>query len=473
MANWLQRFKPKSAFARGVGVLVGGTAGAQALMVLAAPLLTRLYSPEDFGLFAVYGSLLALFTVVAGLRYELAIPLPEKDEDAANVVVLSLSLVAVVSGLIAFVVSIWGGEIALLLDVPKLGDYFWLLPIGVLLIGAYQVLNYWAIRKKEFSTISQTRISQTLGTLTVQLLAFKAGGVALLLGQAMGQGIGSYTLARSAISNPEFHKWTWNGAYQRAKEYRRFPIFSTWGALFNTAGTQLPPLMFAVFFGGVVAGLYALAHRVLALPMSIIGSAVGNVFFSNASEAHRNGTIGPLVATVHEKLSRFAMLPTVFLTIAGPGLFSFAFGYDWQEAGSFARWMAPWVYMVFVTSPISFLFSVLNKERESVIFQFVLLVSRVTAVYAGATLQNVLLSVVLFSFVSALCYAAFLVWVFSVTKNSIRTLVISTLKALIYSFLCLAPYCGAMILSANELLMLISKLTSLSFASYYYLRLFR
>lgn len=136
------RVLPKGGFARGVSVLAGGTAGAQILLLLAAPLLTRLYTPEDYGLLAVHGSLLAIIGVVASLRYELAIPLPEENQEAANVVVLCLLLLVVTSLLTAVLVFFFADPIASLLGVPKLATYFWLLPVGGLIIGAYSAFNY-------------------------------------------------------------------------------------------------------------------------------------------------------------------------------------------------------------------------------------------------------------------------------------------------------------------------------------------
>jgi len=128
---------PKNTFARGVGVLVGGTASAQILLVLAVPILTRLYTPEDFGLLAVYASLLAIIGVISTLRYELAIPLPEDDVEAANVAVLSLLLVAISTALTAILLLMLGTSIFELLGVPVLANYMWLIPVGLLISGAF------------------------------------------------------------------------------------------------------------------------------------------------------------------------------------------------------------------------------------------------------------------------------------------------------------------------------------------------
>lgn len=420
-------------------MLVGGTAGAQLLMVLASPLLTRLYTPDDFGLLAVYAGLLGVLAVIASLRYELAIPLPESDQDAASVVILSLVAVLGVTLLAALVVFVAGRPIAAALGVPRLADVFWLLPFGVLLRGGYKVFNYWAIRTKQFPIIARTRIRQALATLAIQLLGAKAGGVSLLAGQAGGQGVGSITLARAALQRPELRRWRWRDVWHSAKRYRDFPLYSSWGGFFNSAGQQLPPLLFAALFSASAAGLYALAHRVLAMPMSIVGQAVGNVFFSNAAEAYREGRLGPLVSIVHEKLAHIAMPPALVLIVAGPALFSLVFGEQWRIAGEFSRWMAPWLYMVFITSPLSTLFSVMEKQVQGALFNLGLLLVRVVAIALGAWHGELIVAVMLFATASALCWVGFLAWIMLITGNTSGMILRPTGGALAVSLAAVSP----------------------------------
>src|SRR3546814_5913955 len=148
--NWIMN----SSFARAVGVLVGGAAVAQSLSILAAPVLTRLYEPADYGVLAVYFALLQLLLGVAALRFELAIPLPETDAQAADLVVLALVLVACTSLLVSGAVAAAGGWIASLVRAPELEPYLWLLPIGLFGAGIFEVLSYWAIRQSSFTILA-------------------------------------------------------------------------------------------------------------------------------------------------------------------------------------------------------------------------------------------------------------------------------------------------------------------------------
>lgn len=439
---------PKNAFARSVSVLVGGTAGLQLLSILTAPIYTRLYTPGDFGLLAVFTGLLSLIAVIASLRYELAIPLPEDDREAANVVALAMAIIAGAAGITTVIVAFFAQAIARGLDVPQLADYLWLLPIAVLLGGTYNVFNYWAVRTKHFTRITATRLQQALVSIFLKIVGFKAGGVMLLLAHVTSQSVGTLTLGRAALKHPGFQGVNWSEIKRVGKRYHRFPLYSTWEGLFNTAGMQLPPLMFAAVFGPAAAGLYSLANMVLNLPMSLIGSAIGQVFFANAAAAHRAGQLGTLIAQLHEKLAHIGMPPALLLMLLGPDLFGFVFGPDWRQSGEFARWMAPWLYLVFVSSPISTLFAVMEQQKQGLAFQVILLVARIGAILVGAWTGDLGVTIMLFATVSALCWLGFLFWVARLAGNRAVTMVKPTLSALGIALLCATPVIAGYLLHA-------------------------
>jgi O-antigen/teichoic acid export membrane protein len=149
--------------------------------------------------------------------------------------------------------------------------------------------------------------------------------------------------------------------------------------------------------------------------------------------------LGPLVSSVHEKLAKIAMPPTLILIISGPELFSLVFGEQWRNAGEFARWMAPWLYMVFITSPLSTLFSVLEKQVQGMLFQLGLLLVRVVAIAVGAWRGELMLAVILFATVSALYWVGFLAWITLITGNAPRMILSPTASALVVSLAVVFP----------------------------------
>lgn len=435
----ISRLLPRGAFARGVTLLIGGTAGAQALVILLSPILTRLYTPEDFGLLAVYGSLLALFIVVSSLRYELAIPLPEDDRSAVNITALCLMLVLLVAGGAACLVLFAGQHLANFIGAPQIANYLWLIPVGVLLGGCYNVFCYWGMRKKAFATVAKTRIQQSIAGASIQLLGFKLGALGLLCGQVANQSIGFFSLGRLFWRHEERRSISLAGIKQQAVRYKNFPIYSTSEGLFNTASLQVAPLMFAALFSPAIAGLYALSHRVLSLPMSLVGSAVGQVFFSGASEAHRQGRLHLLVEKLHGRLAAIGMPPALILILIGPDLFAFVFDENWRGAGEFARWMAPWLYLQMVSSPISTVFSVLEKQRQGLIFQFILLSLRTFAICFGYLFGDWNAAVIMFSLASAAYYFIVLLWIAWLTQLRIKKVIIPTIMELFVGIMCVSP----------------------------------
>lgn len=441
---------PKNAFSRGVGILVGGTTSAQILLVLAAPILTRLYKPEDFGLLAVYASLLALIGVISCLRYELAIPLPEDDVEAANLAVLSLLLVAVSTVLTAVLVFMLGTSIAFLLSVPALSNYLWLLPVGVLLSGAYSVFSYWSLRTKRFSTIAQTKLIQSIATLTIQLITFKLGGIGLILGQVAGQSAGTGSLARPALAKSAFKQISFDGVCRMAKRYRQFPIYSTWGGFMDAASMRLPTVVLSVAFGPSIAGLLSIAERVLQMPASLIGGAISQVFLSSAPEANRQGELKILVEKVSSNLIHIGMPPAVLIFIAGPELFSFIFGENWRLAGEFARWMTPWLYLHFISSPLSMIFAVTEKMNQSLTWQIIFFAANFFAILVGVLNGDATKTIITLSVANAACYMVLLLWIAHLSKNSIFTIFRSILSAALVAIVCILPLLAVVLFFRNS-----------------------
>jgi O-antigen/teichoic acid export membrane protein len=470
----VERFFPNSNLFRGIGVLAGGTAAAQLLLVLAAPLLTRLYTPEDYGVLAVYTSLLTFICVVASLRYELAIPLPENDEEAANVAALCLLIVCGVTVLTALFVFLMGKTTVEFLGVAQLSPYLWLLPIGVFAGSTYSIFNYWSLRKKSFPAIARTRLRQTLTTLALQISAFKLGVPALLAGQVAGQSAGTLSLAMPAVNNSAFKGVSWKGIGDGAKRYRRFPVYLTWDAILNTLGAQLPTLFLASWFGLVGAGFYALANRVLSIPSSFLGGAIGQVFFAHGADAYREGTHGKLVASLQAKLIQIGLPPTLIVVVTAPDGFALAFGAEWRLSGEFASWMALWLFAAFVYSPLSTLFAVMERQVEVVALQAVLLAARVGALVIGALTDNILTAVAWLSVGSAICYGAFTFYLARMVGNTLSSVFSPIFFALVASCLIVAPIVAiGFVPSAYEGIKWVLLLLSVICLPLYYWRLLR
>jgi O-antigen/teichoic acid export membrane protein len=420
--GWFTRFwqsiaasLPQGRLLRGFAVLATGTAASQAIVVLSSPILTRLYAPAEFGALSVYIAVLSILTMLAGLRYQLAIPLARSDGSAANVLALALALTFVVAAVTAVVVvGPLGGEMVTLANAPQLRPYLWLLPVGVLLCGAYDVLTYWAIRKKEFGRIARTKLQQGAGSVATQIVMGLAhfGALGLIIGHVVGNAAGLSRLALSSVRSDAGIARRIHVArmLKTGRRFRRFPLYVTWAGMAQIAGAQLPALLFAMLFSPAVAGLYLLADRVTRAPLDLVGKATAQVFFSGAAEARREGRLDRIALRTLEGLTRVSVGPAMLLAVAAPELFGAAFGHDWIEAGAFVQWMTPMLIAAFIVAPLTVLHSVMERQGQALAFHTTLLIVRMAAMTAGVQIGQQLVTVALFSILSSLVYGLFGLW---------------------------------------------------------------
>lgn len=383
----------RSSFARNVAVLAGATAITQGVALLASPLVTRLYSPQDFGVLATYTSVTSVAIVVAGLRYDVAIPLPEDDGSAANL--LALACISVV--IVALVVGLALGFSSDLVSsrFPRFAPvlaYRWLVPIGVVGGGLYQALNFWAVRRKAFSRVARTRVTQTsamlLGQVALGLLALRPLG--LLLADAVGRGLGTGTLARAALHEDGIALRTVSRARLRevARAYRRFPLFASWAALLNAVGLYVPPVLIAGYYGAGPAGQFALGQRLLAIPMALIGDAVAQVYLAESSRLARTAPteLASLLRRTVLRLAVTSALPLAVLAVAGPHIFGFVFGAQWAEAGVYVRILVGMVVLQLAVSPVSQTLNVLGRQSWQLAWDTCRAATVVLVFVAGARL---------------------------------------------------------------------------------------
>lgn len=361
---------PKGGFARSVAILAGGTVAAQAVTAIAAPLLTRLYRPEEFGLLAAYAAILTVVGAVAALRYEMAILLPEPDDEpvAANLLAVSLLLTLATSLLTALVFP-WLLRLRLLgTALEGLWPYVWVLPIGLMGAGFTLALSNWAIRLRAFSHVSSTKVAQlsVQSGAQVALGFLPIGPLGLLLGDALGRIAGLSALCRLAWqrSQAALRSISLEGMRQAARRYRRFPLFASWAALITAFSLQLPFLLMQAWYGAQVLGWFSLANRVIVLPLLLIGQGVSQAYMGEAARlaVQDPPALRRLYLHCAQRLFLAALLPMAVLLLFGPELFALVFGEAWREAGLYARLMSLMLLTFFVAWPLSATSNVLEQQ---------------------------------------------------------------------------------------------------------------
>lgn len=323
-----------------------GAASAQAALLLASPVLTRLFTPADFGVYSYFFATLGFLAPVATLRYELAIPIPTTERDARNVALSSMGAALLVGAIVATCVGVgW------VVGIPGLAEaslaFLVGLPVGVLAAGVYQTLTYWAVRQEHFRSITIGRATLGGGTSVAQIvLGIPAlGAFGLILGDLSGRVSAVLVMLRDLRGTVERASFTISPdqILGQARRYRGFVLFSCPSALMNSLALFLPLFAVGWIYGAEAAGWLFLAQRVIGLPATLLTSATSQVYIAEftktkaeARPALYNRTVGRVAA--------LSLLPFLGGALAAPHVFPFLFGAEWATAGTLGMILAPYYF---------------------------------------------------------------------------------------------------------------------------------
>jgi O-antigen/teichoic acid export membrane protein len=347
---------------------------------LILPILTDLYPSETFGVQAVFMAVVQTVAIGANGGYDQAIMLPQAEGDARALFRLSqwlnLGIVLMITLLLLGVGEWFWHQ----MEVNALGLWQWLLPLSLWLEGSMKPLRVMHNRRGAYHILTSSKLVQAIGSGGLMLLlGWQGWGIAgLLLGWTIGMLLGwlvlmgTYWIAVVRAPEPQV------SLRLMALTYRDFPLKSMGSSWLNTFSRQLPFYLLPIFFGQMVNGYYFMAHRALMLPMSLVSGAIGEVFFRQAALRKQQGAsaVIALARRTALQLAALGSIPLVVMMLAGPWIAAIALGPDWETAGSYARWLMPWVFMTFVASPMTCLTDIYRRLEAELGYNVLLLITR-------------------------------------------------------------------------------------------------
>jgi O-antigen/teichoic acid export membrane protein len=356
-------------FLKNIVIVASGSTVARLIVVLTSPIVTRLYSPQDFGIFAAFSSITSVLAVLATLRYAIAIPVERDEKLADNLLQLCLFITFSLSFLCLLGLFFFGDYITEKYLTKELRIFIWIIPIVFFGQGFYETLNNWAIRGKKFNLITRTKISQGISS---SLIKVGFGYLALIpLGLFIGKivetfsGIGSLLLS-FLKEKPRFYKnYSWQKLKFVAVKYKKFPLIQTWSNLLMTLSSQLPILFIGAFYGSNVLGLFALAIAMISLPTTLIGQSIAQVYYSEITSYGTNNPqkIYDLTLSIMKNMLKISLFPVITLIIFGPWMFSLFFGFEWYDSGIYARYYSINIIFSLILTPITNIFNLYQKQE--------------------------------------------------------------------------------------------------------------
>ena len=416
----------KSSGVRNFGKLLSANVVAQVIGLLVYPILTRMYAPEDFGLLNLFLSIGGVLAILSTAEYYYAIVLPKEEKDAESVLGVGVLWLVVTTVLIGLSVA-FAKPISLLFKSPNLASYYWMMPLYVFAMGAWNLLNYWYIRHKEYNPISRYQVSQNIlsagGKLGMGWGGILQGGMiySVVIAPLISLG-NSWLLARKTLL-PALHRISWRGVREQAKVYRNFPCFVLPRSFVNMLAGQMPVLLLTPFFGGEAVGFLSLAILLGYTPIGTITRAIYQVMYQHTmDQVHAQQPIGRLFRRF--VLSASAIIIPVFvgLWFVLPELTAWLLGAEWHVSGEYIRWMLPWLYVSLLSCSINYLFDVFMKQKLGLFFEVMLAVMRVAGLCIGIWSNNFMLAIICYSLFTALALVGQVVWMLLQVRQYDRSL---------------------------------------------------
>ena len=386
----IKKIVPKSNFAKNVLTLMTGTTIAQAIPIAITPILTRMYSPEDFGVLALFVAITAIMGSVANGRYELAIMLPTEDDDAINIAAMGLLIATVLSVVLFFPAIFLNDYIIEKLDNQFIGFWLYFVPPVVWLLGLYNILNYLNNRKKSYKDMAKATVYKSVAQAAVQLGigAVKATASGLISGQIVSNLVANTRLALNVKRQYKLSKISWLEMKRLAKRYIDFPKYSMWATLSNTLSYQLLNMLITVFYSVATLGFYSLAQRILGMPSSLVGDSIGRVYFQQATlEKNKTGKAVKIFKSTTKKLMVLSCAFFIPLYFVLPLVFAIAFGEEWRIAGEYSQLILPIFVFRFVSAALSNTNNVFEKQGLALTWQIGLLILSMATLFVSGYYQ--------------------------------------------------------------------------------------
>lgn len=418
--DYYKKYFIHNPYKKSILILVGGRILAQSLPILTMPLLTRLYSPSDFGAFSVYVTIVAIFSMISNGRYCLAILLPDKGIDAQRLVVISSVLSLLTSLVFTIIIILKGDYIFSLLNVPVLNGYKIFIGLSVLFIALYEALYYYALRNKRYRLIAKNIAIQSFIMVGIRIFCGYRGFselgliISYLIGYIIAYLIFLFFVRIDLRTIVKGIKWG-----NLLSKYIKFPRFSLFADLLNSLAEMFPNIGINMIFGNENGGYLAMSDKVLGSPVWLVISSVGDVFKQEASEQYRTkGSCTNIFKETSRDLFLLGIIPFLLIFILAPLAIPFFLGIEWLVVGDFIRIFCIMFFAKFIVIPVSHVVYIVGRQHLNILFQGMRFSIVIFSLMIGYFKEDIGLSLIVWSLLTTLCYSIIYIISLESTKRN-------------------------------------------------------
>lgn len=385
----------RSLMLKNTAILVFGTLVSQMITILSMPILSRLYSPSDFGEFAVFLAISSVISVVVTLKYDAAIVVSRSNSEARSLVFLS-AMLSFTFGLIFILIFWYISGLSTITSKLKFFDNWSILAAFCGMLAALLATgNSWLNRHRYYLRMTILRITQGIAAacfgVALGLLLFDGG---LIFGHVAA-------LFASMVVMVFYFKdvkarWGDFHLLDTAKKNKSYPLFIFPTSLVDVFTLQITIVVISVWFSSEKAGFFSMAWKILGVPLSLVGVGLGQVFLRQFSEVWPDITAARrLLIRTWAFLAVLGFFPCALVMFKGEELFVWFLGEKWMEAGAMAAVIAPMVYAMLISAPTSGTYLVLDLHRYSLVFGVSVLIYRPVCIWLGYIYDNLYIGLAL------------------------------------------------------------------------------
>lgn len=416
---------------RPIGTLLSGSVIGQIAALAAYPVVTRLFTPDDFGLYNIFYSYIDVLMIVSTGKYEQAFPVASSDAEARALLRFVRWLNVVVSLLILMAVALLLASDALPGETRQLGSVALLVAPLVYFGGTVRIHSFLFNRYESYKTIASSTAIYGLATSSLKVvfglflrvvpwLSRWGLPLATVLGQAASDLPYRFRLRRLPMATCD--RPTARAATAAACKHRRFPLYVMPKDLLNSFAFNLPFIWLAIYFDSGLVGLFALALMVCFRPVNIAAADIERVLYASVVQLkNSHQRIGPTIWRYMSRIILVAVPAFCLLFFFSEPIMTFVFGSKWQGCAPFVRWLAPWCLLSFVSTTLSFIPNVFSTQRGEFLFHVLLAVLWVGAMLWGILRHDFMWAIILYSLSGIVVAVLIFLWYVSQIRRYDRS----------------------------------------------------
>ncbi|MFT4801271.1 MAG: O-antigen/teichoic acid export membrane protein [Flavobacteriaceae bacterium] len=384
-----------SEFNKNVLTLMTGSSIAQAIPIAISPILTRIYTPDDFGILSLFVAITAILSVFVTGQYELAVMLPKNKKSSYNLIILAYLITFFISVLVLILIILFENQLLYILGNEKLGIWLYFIPISIFLTGVYRTQTYWLTYKKKFKKLAVNNIIRggTSAFSNISIGVYKLSSSGLIASQLLAQCLAVLLLLKESFSKDDLSGISKIKMLAVARRYINFPKIIMFQSLFATISNNFPVLIVNHYFSLKTTGFYSFANKIIALPISLVSKSLYPVFFQEFSVSKSRM---PFFKKKFKQINLIFAPIFVVIWFILPYLFVLVFGNEWRISGVYAQILLPLIYFKFLSNLFSnTIYIFFEKQFENFILSVLISFLKISSLLVGIYYNNLELGLIL------------------------------------------------------------------------------